>query len=83
MHFDGKTYDHTRDRERLSKQYERVFKIMSDGEARTLADINKITGYPPASISARLRDMRKVRFGEHTVDRTYIGNGLFSYRLVA
>jgi hypothetical protein len=33
----------------------------------TLDELAKLTHYPPASISAQLRDLRKPRFGAHTV----------------
>ena len=79
--FDGSTYDHERDSARLSIQFLRVFSLMEDGKSRTLDDISQITGDPTASISARLRDMRKPRFGSHKVTREYLGDGLYSYTL--
>lgn len=82
LHFDGDTYDHKRDGSRLSGQYERVFDAMKDGRWRTLDDIWLATNCPQASISARLRDMRKERFGGHTVDRRYVANGEWEYRLL-
>ena len=65
--FDGETYDHAKDSPRLTTQYRAVFALMLDGGWRTLREISSSTGFPEASISARLRDMRKKRFGEHTV----------------
>lgn len=79
--FDGATYEHERDGQRLNAQYLRAFTLMRDGKWRTLAEISEITGDPEASVSARLRDMRKVRFGSHTVNRRYRGEGLFEYQL--
>jgi hypothetical protein len=87
--FNGKaTYDHARDHDRLSRQYDHVFAIMSDGKPRTLAGIRQEaarrfkTRHSIASISARLRDMRKTRFGRHIVNRDYLGGGLWHYTVI-
>jgi hypothetical protein len=80
---DGATYDHQRDGERLHKQHNRVLALMRDQAWRTLSEISDATGDPPASVSARLRDLRKPKFGAHTVERKYIGDGLFVYRVIA
>ena len=80
--FDGATYDHARDGKRLGAQMEAVFDVMKNGNVRTLPQLAEITGYPESSISARLRDLRKPKFGGHRVDREYLGRGLWSYRLV-
>lgn len=80
--FDGPEYDEKRDNERLSSQYEAVFNLMRDGVWRTLSQIHKQTGHPEASVSAQLRHARKARFGSHTVNRRYVGNGLYEYQLV-
>ena len=82
-HFDGETYDADRDHDRLGRQLRDVRDLMSDGEWRTLMDIEYRLGYPEASISARLRDLRKPRFGGYTVERRYAGGGLWKYRLTA
>jgi hypothetical protein len=55
---------------------------MRDGRWYTLAAIAKALGYPEASISARLRDLRKPRFGAHTVNRRYVERGLFEYQVI-
>jgi hypothetical protein len=82
LKFDGDTYDHERDRERLSKQLYAVLDVMKDGRWRTLPEIAQVTESPEASVSARLRDLRKPRFGAHTVEREYVRKGLFQYRLI-
>jgi hypothetical protein len=82
MYFDGQTYDHERDSARLGDQMLAVFEVMKDGRPRTLAQISVITGAPEASVSARLRDLRKPRFGGYRIAREYISRGLFSYRMV-
>ena len=82
IQFDGKTYDPARDGMRLGAQLLRVWALMSDGKWRTLAEISNNTGDPQASISARLRDIRKPKFGGHAVEVEHLGRGLYQYRLV-
>ena len=83
--FSGVTVEPLCDEVRLKKQYKRVFSLMVDGEWRTLSEVALVTGDPLQSISARLRDFRKARFGGHQLDRRRRGDdvsGLFEYRLV-
>jgi len=83
--FDGDTYERPFDYERLGKQARSVFLLMSDGRWRTLPQISRATGCPEASVSARLRDFRKRKFGSHTVERRSVGSrtlGLYEYRLL-
>lgn len=82
LRFDGETYDPDRDRERLSRQLYAVLDVMKDGKWRTLPDLASATQSPEASVSARLRDLRKPRFGSHIVERQYLRKGLFQYRLI-
>ncbi len=81
--FDGKTYDPARDKGRLTKQIQRVFAAMVGGKWRTIAGIAHLTGDPEASVSARLRDLRKPKFGGHKVEREYVARGKWKYRLIA
>lgn len=80
--FDGRTYSAPRDEGRLFSQLQDVRALMRDGQWRTLANISAATGHPQASVSARLRDLRKPRWGSHTVEREYIDQGLWQYRLL-
>jgi hypothetical protein len=85
MRFDGSDYEPSHDDHRLVPQYERIFFLMKDGEWRTLSEIEALTGYPGASISAQLRHMRKERFGSHVVEkrpREGRDQGLYEYRLI-
>lgn len=82
LDFDGDSYDSSRDRSRLSLQLERVRTILGDGSWHTLAELEERLGHPQASISARLRDMRKARYGGHTIERRYINRGLWEYRMI-
>ena len=79
--FDGRTYEPKRDGARLGEQMQAVKALMSDGAWRTLGEIAAATGHPEASVSARLRDLRKPRWGSHTIDREYVGSGLWRYRM--
>lgn len=80
--FDGDTYEPELDEARLFKQLRDVRSYMRDGLWHTLPDIEAGTGHPPQSISARLRDLRKDKWGAHTVMRERLERGLFRYRLV-
>lgn len=75
---DGATFVEERDGKRLAKQKTAVRDVMLDGEWRTLHLIAQITGAPEASVSARLRDLRKAGY---LVERKYIKNGLHQYRV--
>jgi hypothetical protein len=68
---------------RLAKQRKAIFNLMRLGNWYTLAALEEITGYPQASISARLRDFRKAKHGSHTVDRRRLfeASGVWEYRL--
>jgi hypothetical protein len=81
--FDGETYEPQHDQVRLNAQTQRVYDFIKDGEWHTLGEISEATGDPEASVSARLRDLRKARFGGFTVDRKRDPEspGLFLYRL--
>jgi hypothetical protein len=82
MRFDGSDIVPSRDSARLTGQLADIFKLMRDGKWRTLHDIELATGHPPASISAQLRNLRKERFGAHEVEKRYVIDGLFEYRLL-
>lgn len=79
---DGVTYVPSRDKLRLNAQQERVYSVMADGNWHTLPEIAERIVEPEASISARIRDFRKKKFGGFIVEREYVSNGLFRYRLV-
>jgi hypothetical protein len=80
--FDGETYDVTIDYDRLKGLMKRVFLLMSDGQWRTLERISDETRGTEASVSARLRDFRKAKYGSLTMERKRLRKGLFAYRLV-
>ena len=88
QHRDGATFDPEHDLARLNAQHRRVYEVMADGAWHSLPYIAAMTGDPEASISARLRDFRKARFGGHTVNRRRLKvytddkRGLWQYQLV-
>ena len=75
------TWDEERDGDRIAAQRTRVWRVMLDRRWHTLGDISMTTGDPEASISARLRDFRKSKFGSHTVNRRFVSRGLWEYQL--
>lgn len=79
--FDGSTYDHEQDYCRLKGQLGRVRLLMNDGKWRTLAEIANDAGGSEASISARLRDLRKHQYGGYVIERERVSGGLYRYRL--
>ena len=83
--FDGATYERAFDEERLNAQARRVWWVVSDARWHTLSEISAATGDPEASVSARLRDLRKPEWGGLTVERRRRGDltrGLFEYRVL-
>jgi hypothetical protein len=82
MKFNGADYTPERDDVRLTGQILRIWDVVKDQEWRTLRQIADLTGDPEASVSAQLRHLRKPRFGGHTVEREYILNGLYKYKVV-
>lgn len=81
--FDGETYSRELDQERLSGQLLDVYLELLPGRLVTLAEVSKATGHPEASVSARIRDLRKERFGKHDIRRSRVdGAGLHVYQLV-
>lgn len=79
--FDGKTYEPAHDKKRLTKQLDAVRNVMRGGEWITIALLARATGGSEAGVSARLRDLRKPKFGGHTVERKRGEGGVFFYRL--
>ena len=81
LYFDGKTYNPQRDRQRLSGQLSQVYQIMSDYQWHSLKEIATRCSGSEAGVSARLRDLRKARFGGFIVKKRCIDNGLWEYCL--
>lgn len=82
MRFNGADYIPERDDVRLTGQILRVWDVVNDNCWHTLKEIADKTGDPEASISAQLRHLRKPRFGGYIVEREYINDGLYKYRVL-
>ena len=80
-HFDGDDIDHARDGERLTGQLLRIWEVIKDGKWYTLTDISIAAKATEASVSAQLRNLRKHRFGGHEIEKEYLDDGLYRYRL--
>lgn len=80
--FGGQTYDSALDAERLSSQLGRVYAVMRDGEWHGLSELSARCGGSEASVSARLRDLRKPKFGSHAILRQRVDAGLWMYWMV-
>jgi hypothetical protein len=66
----------------LNAQAQRVWDVLKFGQWYTLADIAGKTGDPEGSVSARIRDLRKPKFGGHVVDKRQTPTGRqWEYRL--
>lgn len=81
--FDGATFDPRLDGDRLISQLERVKALMSDGQWRSLRSIVEVVGGSETGVAARLRGMRKARFGQLAVERRRVAeSGLWEYRVI-
>jgi hypothetical protein len=79
--FDGSTYEPEHDAVRLEGLLARVYAYLERHSWVTLAELAQGTRGTEASVSARLRDLRKPRYGNHVIDRRRADGGLFQYRL--
>ena len=79
--FDGATYDREQDHARLGSQLERVRHLLTTPTEKrwTLREIADVIGAPEASISARIRDLRKGKFGGYEVKHNRRDGGLWEY----
>jgi hypothetical protein len=79
--FDGTTYDPSRDRVRLTRQLQMLKRFLSDGRWYSLTQIAAALGCTESGASARVRDLRKERFGSHEIERKNCGGGVWVYRM--
>lgn len=66
---------------RANSELESVWQAMRDGAWRSVEELAALVECPPASASARLRDLRKPQYGGWTVERAYAGGGVWRYRV--
>jgi hypothetical protein len=78
--FDGQTYEPKHDEKRLGNQLLMVQLIMSDRQWHTLQELADATGGTVAGVSARVRDLRKAKFGGFEIERERVVGGLHRYR---
>ena len=75
-----------KDQRRLGTLMDRVATLVADSKWRTLAEIAQAAKGSEASVSARLRDLRKEKFqaiyGKSRVDRRRRSEGVWEYRVV-
>jgi hypothetical protein len=82
-HRQGETYVAEFDYDRLNQQMKKVYDVVKDGKWISLSDLAAKTASPEASVSARLRDLRKSQYGALTVERRRVKErGLYEYRLL-
>lgn len=80
--FDGSSFEPVLDADRLTRQLDSVRCLMLDHQWRSLSEIAAATGCPEASVSARLRDLRKPKFGGYVVERRRRTAATFEYRVL-
>jgi hypothetical protein len=80
--FDGVTYDSRYDYERLASQLVRVRSmLLAEPYWHTLPELLERVGGSATGISARIRDLRKEKFGGHTVETRRVSGGSWEYRI--
>ena len=82
--FEGQTYTRANDHSRLTRQLYAIYQIMRDHHWHTLFDLDRETHhqYALTSISARLRDLRKPKWGGYTVLRRRVQSaGTWEYQI--
>jgi hypothetical protein len=80
--FDGPALERDLDDPRLTTQLALVYRALRGGGWWTLAELAYYSGGSEAGVSARLRDLRKKKWGGHTVVRRRRQGGLHEYRMV-
>lgn len=87
QNFDGETFEPKLDAQRLGSQLKAVEATLLKGEWYSIPQLalalrKRGINCREASISARIRDLRKPKFGGYTVERSRAGkDGLFEYRI--
>ena len=81
--FDGHTYDPAIDRDRLTRALDLVLEALQSGGWWTLERLATYAKCSEAGASARLRDLRKARAGNHVIGRRRVSGGsLWEYKLM-
>ena len=82
LRFDGWTYDEAQDQKRLGTLLIRVYNVLKDGQPHTLPELVLKCGGSETGVSAKIRDLRKARFGGHTIEATRKHGGTWAYKLL-
>lgn len=80
-YFDGPTFNQQADGARLTRQMDVVKRCLTSGGWWTLRELHEASGGSEAGVSARLRDLKKERFGGYVIEKEHLGGGLWRYRL--
>jgi hypothetical protein len=80
-HFDGDTYDPAKDHKRLSSRLEAVKRVAVGTGWWTVPELAKQVGGSETGTSARLRDLRKDKFGGYCVECRRVEGGVWEYRV--
>ena len=80
--FDGESFDKVQDQARLMSQLARVRAFLSDGQWHTLYDVHRVCGGSESGCSARIRDLKKDRFGGLIIEKRRQSAGVWLYRMV-
>lgn len=81
----GETFIPTIDGKRLGKQMQAVYDLMLDGQWWTLPELAAAIGGLTTALSARIRDIKKIKGGPNEYEKRRRGEGkrgLWEYRLV-
>jgi len=81
FNFDGKTFDKAFDGIRLKRQLDQVRELMKERRWWTLRELWARIQGSESAISARIRDLRKPKFGGYTILSRRRSKGLWEYRL--
>lgn len=81
--FDGATYNPALDERRLRRLLGRVFDVLARGEWITLVQLSREVRGMTASVSARIRDLKKAKHGRWLVDKRRRSgrSGIWEYRM--
>lgn len=68
---------------RMNSRMLSVLTLISDGEWRSLKQISEAVAYPSLTgLSACIRSLRKPEYGGHVIEKRFISESLYEYRLV-
>lgn len=81
--FDGRTFDQDRDGDRLKNALERVRRLLRSGRAWTAVELAEAAGCSETGVTARVRDLRKAKFGGHVIESKCVAGGKWTYRMVS